>query len=219
MKKATVVLFVLLGLQLAAVSQTPATAPAAVPSQSAADTEAIKQQLQKVKRIYIDSFGDDPVSKQAQAMLVTALTESKKFVVTENKDKADAILRGTALEKTSHEFHSLNDKAAAGSASGGHSGSIAGSVHDGSGWISGSSSGGFAAQSVATDDSKASTETIDDARLAVRLVSPDGDVLWASTQESKGAKFKGASADVADKIVKQLLRDIERMSTAPEKGK
>ena len=28
---------------------------------------------------------------------------------------------------------------------------------------------------------------------------------------SKGAKFKGASADVADKVVKQLLHDIEKM--------
>ena len=45
---------------------------------------------------------------------------------------------------------------------------------------------------------------------AVRLVSVDGDVIWSTTQESLGAKFKGASADVADKIVKQLIADIEK---------
>ena len=45
---------------------------------------------------------------------------------------------------------------------------------------------------------------------AVRLVDADGDVIWSTTQESLGAKFKGASADVADKIVKQLLADIEK---------
>jgi hypothetical protein len=30
------------------------------------------------------------------------------------------------------------------------------------------------------------------------------------TQESKGAKFKGAAADVADKIVKRLFWDIDK---------
>ena len=35
-------------------------------------------------------------------------------------------------------------------------------------------------------------------------------MIWTSTQESKGAKYKGATADVAEKIVKQLLRDVER---------
>jgi hypothetical protein len=34
--------------------------------------------------------------------------------------------------------------------------------------------------------------------------------VWSTTQESKGAKYKGASADVAEKIVKQLLRDIAK---------
>jgi hypothetical protein len=46
---------------------------------------------------------------------------------------------------------------------------------------------------------------------AARLVNPDGDVIWTSTQESKGAKYKGASADVADKIIKQLLHDLEKL--------
>ena len=43
-------------------------------------------------------------------------------------------------------------------------------------------------------------------------VSPDGDVMWTTTQESKGGKYKGASADVADKCTKQLLRDIEKLT-------
>ena len=53
---------------------------------------------------------------------------------------------------------------------------------------------------------------MNDARIAVRLVAADGDVLWTSTQESKGAKYKGATADVADKVVKQLMKDVERLS-------
>ncbi len=43
-----------------------------------------------------------------------------------------------------------------------------------------------------------------------RLVSSGGDGVWSTTQESKGAKYKTASADVADKIVKQLIRDMEK---------
>jgi hypothetical protein len=52
---------------------------------------------------------------------------------------------------------------------------------------------------------------VNEAKLSVRLVNPDGDVIWTSTQESKGAKYKGASADVADKCVKKLLRDVEKL--------
>jgi hypothetical protein len=63
-----------------------------------------------------------------------------------------------------------------------------------------------------TNDSSVNTETINEARIAVRLVNPDGDVIWTTTQESKGAKYKGASADVADKCVKQLLRDQDKLS-------
>jgi hypothetical protein len=58
----------------------------------------IAAKLLKVKRIYIESLGDDPISKQLQAMVVDSITQSKRFIVTENKDKADAILKGTGLE-------------------------------------------------------------------------------------------------------------------------
>jgi hypothetical protein len=44
----------------------------------------------------------------------------------------------------------------------------------------------------------------------VRLVNKEGDVIWSTTQESLGAKFRGASADVADKITARLKEDFER---------
>jgi hypothetical protein len=50
-----------------------------------------------------------------------------------------------------------------------------------------------------------------EALATVRLVNKDGDVLWSTTQESKGAKFHGASADVAEKIAKQLIAEYERV--------
>ena len=59
------------------------------------------------------------------------------------------------------------------------------------------------------NESSHSTELIDEARLAVRLVSKTtGDVIWSTTQESKGAKYKRANADAAGKVVKQLLPSL-----------
>ena len=170
--------------------------------------------LLHVRRIYVESFGDDAISKQVQAMVVNSLSESKRFIITENKAKADATLKGIGLEKTSQEFHSMSEGTGVASAAGGHHGSVNGTFVNGSGSVSGTSSGGFAAHAARIDDSVASTETINDARIAVRLVDTDGDVIWSSTQESKGAKYKGASADVADKITKQLLHDIEKLEKA-----
>jgi hypothetical protein len=64
----------------------------------------------------------------------------------------------------------------------------------------------------AINESSHSTELIDEARLAVRLAMREtGDVLRSTTQESKGARYKGANADAADKVVKQLLRDLDKL--------
>jgi curli biogenesis system outer membrane secretion channel CsgG len=164
--------------------------------------------LGSVKRIYVASFGDDETSKQLQAMVVSSLVASKKFVVTENEKKADAVLKGAALQKTSQEVHAYGSGTAVGATAGGHSSSVSGS----GGSFSGSSSGGFAAKHMGIDDSSVNTETIDRASAAVRLVNADGDVIWTTTQESHGAKYKGATADVADKIVSQLTRDVEKAS-------
>jgi hypothetical protein len=154
-------------------------------------------------------------------MVISSLTETKRFVITENKEKADAVLKGTGVEKTSQELHAYSEETAAGGAAGGHSGSVSGTFVGGTGHVSGSSSGGFASRATAIENSAAHTETIDHARVAVRLVDSDGDVIWATTQESKGAKYKGASADVAEKVVKQLLRDLEKLErkqTPPAKN-
>ena len=179
------------------------------------DDPDIENELLHVKRIFVDSFGDDPISKQVQAMVISSLTESKKFVVTENKEKADAVLKGSSLEKTSQELHSSSEATAAGGAAGGHSSSVNGSFVNGTGSVSGSSSGGFVSRAASIEDASTSVDTVNDARIAVRLVDNDGDVIWATTQESKGAKYKGATADVADKVVKELLRAVEKLEKKP----
>jgi hypothetical protein len=143
------------------------------------DAEADPFELLKVKRIFVDTFGDDPISKNIQSSVVSQLVESRRFKVTENRERADAILKGVALEKSSHELHSYTE--------------------------------GTGVNHGAIVDSSTHTETVDEARVSLRLVNPDGDVIWTSTQESKGAKYKGASADVAEKCIKQLLHDVEKL--------
>lgn len=181
-------------------SKSPAAEPSGASTPSPAkpagkQTDVIDStELLKVKRIYVDSFGDDVISKEMQSMIVSALVATKRFKVTENRERADAVLKGVALETSSQEAHAYGEGTAVGGASG-------------------SSNGSFAASHMATSDSSLNTETVNEARVAVRLVNPDGDVIWTSTQESKGAKYKGSSADVADKCVKQLLRDVEKLES------
>ena len=178
-------------------------------SSTSIDAE-IAGKLLKVRRIFVESFGDDKTSKILHAMVISSLAASKRFVVTENKEKADAVLRGTAIEKTSQEVHASGESTAVAGAAG----AISGSANRSSASISGAS----VAHAASIEDSVLSTETIDRAAVAVRLVAADGDLIWATTQESKGAKFKGASADVADKVVKQLLHDIARDKSGSEKN-
>jgi curli biogenesis system outer membrane secretion channel CsgG len=151
-------------------------------SSVAKDSDTDPAALLKVKRIYVESFGDDIISKELQSMIVSSLAKTTRFKVTENRDRADAILKGVALENTSQELHAYHEGTAAGQG--------------------------------AISDSSSHTETVNDARLSIRLVNPDGDVIWTSTQESKGAKYQGSSADVAHKCVKQLLRDVEKLESA-----
>src|SRR5207245_2747720 len=45
---------------------------------------------------------------------------------------------------------------------------------------------------------------------SVRLVDSSGDVIWSTTQESAGAKFRGALADAADKVARQLTEETKK---------
>lgn len=177
--------------------------PPPVPSPTDAE---VAGKVLKVRRIYVESFGDDRNSKILHAMVINSLAASRRFIITENKERADAVLKGTAIEKTSQEVHASGESTAVAGAAG----AISGSANRSSASVSGAS----VAHAAGIEDSVLSTETIDRAAVAVRLVAADGDLIWATTQESKGAKFKGAGADVADKVVKQLLYDIDKMEKA-----
>ncbi len=209
----TTLLLLLFALGQTTTAPSPSAQPSQTVVQSGSNTVApeLAAKLLNVKRIFVEGFGDDAISKQLQAMVINSLSESKRFIITENKEKADAVLKGTGLEKTAQELHAIGEATSVAAASGGEHSEINGNVSGGTGSISGSSNGGFIARKMGIADSQTSTETVNDARLAVRLVSSDGDVIWTTTKESKGAKYKGASADVADQIVKQLIWDLDKL--------
>src|SRR6185295_684477 len=143
-------------------------------SASSADAELAGKVL-KVRRIYVESFGDDKNSQILQAMVINSLAASKRFIITENKEKADAVLKGTAIEKSSQEVHAIGESTAVASAAG----AVSGSANRSSASISGAS----VAHAAGIEDSQLSTETIDRAAVAVRLIAADGDLIWATTQE------------------------------------
>jgi len=190
MKSMLVLLSSLLLAPLAAAQQ--AQQPQQPPSAAAPTMDPeIATKLLSVHRICVESFGEDKTSKQLEAMVINALSETKKFIITENCAKADATLKGVGTEQIHQEQHSSSESVGVG-ASG---------------------------QSANLSDSSHATETIFDVHFAVRLVAPDGDVIWSTTQESNGAKYKSAGPDAADKVVKRLIWDLEALQKQRDSNK
>ncbi len=164
-------------------------------SARAADLEdANLRQLLTVRRVYVDRMVGGEPAAQMREILISALHGTKLFVVTEKEERADAVLRGAAEDLIFTEQHASSD-------------SITARITGSSGRTSNRTSGGLSA---GENESERSTERRHEAIATVRLVNKDGDVMWSTTQESLGAKFRGASADVADKITAKLKEDFER---------
>ena len=156
------------------------------------------QELQKVKRICIEELSGDRTAAQIRDMIIAALHRSNAFQITENAERADAVLKGSAEDLVFTEVHQSSDGVTAHLSMG----SIPGTTYNRSRQLP--------SASVGDQESDKSSERRHEAFAAVRLVNKEGDVIWSTTQESLGAKFRGASADVADKVMKQLLSDIEK---------
>jgi hypothetical protein len=55
------------------------------------------------------------------------------------------------------------------------------------------------------------TPQSDQVSVKVLLVNANGDVLWPLKNKAEGASYSGSPADVATRIVTNLLRDIRRL--------
>jgi hypothetical protein len=164
--------------------------------------EQAAEQLSKVRRIYIAILTGGDAALQIRDLLMTSLHNSKQFIITEDEDKADAVLKGAGDDDVFTETHQSSDginartQISAGSSEGLRNYSSSSSNH----------SGGLG---IGENESQRSEERKHEAIATVRLVGKDGDVIWSATAESLGAKFMGASADVADKIAKRLVSDFK----------
>jgi hypothetical protein len=172
--------------------------------------DELSKQLLSIKRVYVDRLTGGETAAQMRDLIITSLHGAKLYVLTENQERADAVLRGAAEDLIYTDQFQSSDSVDL--RSGVSSGSRA-SRNYGSG--SGSRS---ASVSVGVGDKESTDihERKHEALATVRLVNKDGDVIWSTTQESNGAKFRGASADVADKITRQLTADVDRVRQARE---
>jgi len=156
--------------------------------------------LLDIRRVYVDRLGGGEAAAQIRDMIVSSLQATKLFIITESEEKADAFLRGSAEDliftDTYSSSESLNARASAGTGSNPDR-----TVED--------RRSRSASVTVGEQESTRIAERKHEATAAVRLVGKDGDVLWSTIQESLGAKFLGAGADVAQKIAKQLLKDYQ----------
>jgi len=190
---------------------TPPPAPAS-PAPSTVETDNLRQLL-TLKRVYVDRFSGGETAAQMRDMVINGLEGSKLFVITENQEKADAILRGSAEDLVYNDVHSASDSTNV------HSSLNTSDSEEDTALRGGTRSYDRDTKGIGLgagdSQSRHSVERRHEANAAVRLVSKNGDVIWSSTQESLGGKFRGASADVADKITKQLIADFERARKLP----
>jgi hypothetical protein len=171
------------------------------PQSAAAIEENGLRQLLTVRRVFVDRLTGGDTAAQMRDIMISSLAGAKLFVLTETQERADVILRGSAEDIIFTETHSSSE-------------SLNARVNAGVG-RSGSNRGAYGGAGVGDSESERSTDRRHEAIAAVRLVNKEGDVIWSTTQESLGAKFRGASADVADKITAKLKEDFERARKLP----
>jgi hypothetical protein len=172
-------------------------AVAAMAQEPAQIEENSLRQLIGVRRVYVDRLTGGETASQMREILLSTLQATRLFVVTEKEERADAVLKGGAEDLVYSEVHSSSDGVNARADAGG-------------GRSSGSSRAAYGGLGIGQNESEHSSERRHEAIAAVRLVNKEGDVIWATVQESLGAKFRGASADVAEKITAKLKEDFER---------
>ncbi|HTR34767.1 MAG TPA: hypothetical protein VMH80_02620 [Bryobacteraceae bacterium] len=159
-------------------------------------------ELAKVHRIYIAILTGGDAALELRDLLMTSLHNSKQFIITEDEDKADAVLKGSGDDDVftdvfqSSEGINAHSQIGFGESQGTRNYASSSSSH----------SGGLG---IGENESRRTEERKHEAIATVRLVNKDGDVIWSATAESLGGKFLGASADVADKIAKRLVADYK----------
>jgi hypothetical protein len=163
--------------------------------------------LLAVRRIYVGPLSGGTQATALRDLIIASLDSTKLFILTDKEERADAVLKGAADDKTFTDtfdtYSGVSGHDALGKSASGTS-------------IAARASGISGGNALSESDSHHSRERKHEAYATVRLCNKDGDVLWSTTQESLGGKFRGASADVAAKIAHQITLDYQRARRADE---
>ena len=160
--------------------------------------------LLQVRRSYVDLLSGGEVGEQMRDMLIAAIQNTGLFAVTDNPERADAVLKGSTDEQVFTDEHHTTD-------------SLGFHVSDGNGSSSrailGAATSNQSNRSAGLTQNETSIikERRQDARASVRMINSDGDIIWAAMMESGGGKFRGAMVDVAEKIARKLTEDTKRL--------
>ncbi len=168
---------------------------------------AVDQRLVSVKRVCIQRMGEDALGVQVQEMVIARLFESRRFSLTENCDNADYAVKGTITERSDRVSRSESESIGFGER-------VAASDSSWTAGAGGRSNSASASVRGAASEHLASSDVKVQAAVTLRVVDKDGEILWATSQESTGGKTKGAIGDAAERAVRKLLRDIGRAEQA-----
>jgi hypothetical protein len=163
--------------------------------------------LARVRRIYVERLGGGSDSDQMRDMIIAALQNSKLFMITDNVDRADATLRGSSDDKIFTDEHNSSESI------GLHTTSGSGSSDNNATGI-GTSTRQNSGVGITDSETSHMKERRHETSASIRLIDINGDVIWSTTQESAGGKFRGAMADVADKVARQLADDTRKARAA-----
>ncbi len=173
----------------------------------AAAQQPTASNLLQVKRIYVEPLDGGATAIGFRDLVIAELNSTKLFVLTDNPERADAILKGAATDREFIDTLDSSDNV---------------STHEGAGKSSSSKAaltlGGALSASAGASGSESHHITAHkhEAYITLRLCNRDGDVIWSTTQESDGAKFRSARTDVATKVARQIELDVEREQSAGE---
>ena len=193
-------LWVRLMMIVAMVGLPPAAANEPVPEapqEGLGHPDRILVKLLQVHTLYVEPLQGEG-SAAIRDMLIASLHKTGLFVMTEDPESADALLRGSGEDLIYQDVESrragLNARGAASN----------------SRRESGESRFNSASFGVSDTESTQNRERRHEALAAVRILLPNGEIIWSTTQESKGAKYRGSAHDVAEKVADDLLRAYRR---------
>ena len=84
------------------------TAMFAAGSEAEIDSQTLLQLL-NIRRVYVDKLNGGDTAVQLRDMLITSMQSAKLFILTENIDKADVIMRGSGEDLVFTDVFSSSD--------------------------------------------------------------------------------------------------------------